>query len=431
MTELALGLPAVSRMSHLFLVLALIMACCHVAGRVCRRLGQPPVIGEILTGTALGPSLLGAVWPSGQQWLFPRELLPVIDALAQVGLALFMFLVGYELNVGHVRGRGRVAALVSHASVAAPMIGGVLLAFVMYGRFADRGVGFPAFALFIAVSMSITAFPVLARILTDRKIDHTPVGALALTCAAVDDITAWCLLALATALGRGTSWTSVLTTVALTAVFISVMLYGLRPLLARLAERHADRLGGGSALLLVLLSGILLASFATDWIGIHPIFGAFLFGVVVPRGAVQTAAVEQVRGITVVLLLPLFFAYSGLQTDFRLIGADPALWGWCALIVAVATVTKGAGSTAAARLTGLGWQESLSLGTLMNCRGLTELVVLGVGLDLKIITPTVFAMLVVMTLVTTVLTAPGLTLIDRLAAQQRAAPVRQREVVAK
>lgn len=431
MTELALGLPAVSRMSHLFLVLALIMACCHVAGRVCRRLGQPPVIGEILTGTALGPSLLGAVWPSGQQWLLPRELLPVIDALAQVGLALFMFLVGYELNVGHVRGRGRVAALVSHASVAAPMIGGVLLAFVMYGRFADRGVGFPAFALFIAVSMSITAFPVLARILTDRKIDHTPVGALALTCAAVDDITAWCLLALATALGRGTSWTSVLTTVALTAVFISVMLYGLRPLLARLAERHADRLSGGSALLLVLLSGILLASFATDWIGIHPIFGAFLFGVVVPRGAVQTAAVEQVRGITVVLLLPLFFAYSGLQTDFRLIGADPALWGWCALIVAVATVTKGAGSTAAARLTGLGWQESLSLGTLMNCRGLTELVVLGVGLDLKIITPTVFAMLVAMTLVTTVLTAPGLTLIDRLAAQQRATPVRQREVVAK
>lgn len=431
MTELAIGLPAVSRLSHLFLVLALIMACCHIAGRLCRRLGQPPVIGEILTGIALGPSLLGAVWPSGQRWLFPGDLLPVINALAQVGLALFMFLVGYELNVGHVRSRGKVAALVSHVSVAVPMIGGVLLAFVMYGRFADRGIGFPAFALFIAVSMSITAFPVLARILRDRKIDRTPVGALALTCAAVDDITAWCLLALATALGRGTSWTSVLTTVVLTAVFISVMMYGLRPLLARLAERHADRLDAGTALLLVLLSGILLASFTTDWIGIHPIFGAFLFGVVVPRGAVQTAAVEQVRGVTVVLLLPLFFTYSGLQTDFRLIGADPALWGWCALIIAVATVTKWAGSTGAARLTGLGWQESLSLGALMNCRGLTELVVLGVGLELKIITPTVFAMLVVMTLVTTVLTAPGLSLIDRLAAQQRATPVKRREVVAR
>ncbi|WP_327358859.1 cation:proton antiporter [Streptomyces sp. NBC_01304] len=415
-------------MSHLFLMLALIIVCGHVAGRRCRRLGQPPVIGEILTGIALGPSLLGAVWPSGQQWLFPADLLPVINALAQVGLVFFMFLIGYELNVEHVRSRGKVAALVSNVSVAVPMIGGFLLAFVMYGRFADRGIGFPAFALFIAVSMSVTAFPVLARILTDRKIDRTPVGALALTCAAVDDITAWCLLALATALGRGTSWTSVLTTAALTAVFISVMMYGLRPLLARLAERHADRLGDRTALLLVLLAGILLASFATDWIGIHPIFGAFLFGVIVPRGAVQTAAVEQVRGVTVVLLLPLFFAYSGLHTDFRLIGADPALWGWCALIIAVATVTKWAGSTGAARLTGLGWQESLSLGALMNCRGLTELVVLGVGLELKIITPTVFAMLVVMTLVTTVLTAPALTLIDRFAAQQQPTPVKRREV---
>ncbi|OQQ19062.1 cation/H(+) antiporter [Streptomyces sp. M41(2017)] len=430
-TALAPGLPAVSGLSHLFLVLALIMACCHVAGRLCRRLGQPPVIGEILTGIALGPSLLGAVWPSGQRWLFPADLLPVINALAQVGLVLFMFLVGYELNVEHVRGRGRVAALVSHVSVAVPMIGGVLLAFAMYGRFADPGIGFPAFALFIAVSMSITAFPVLARILTDRKIDRTPVGALALTCAAVDDITAWCLLALATALGRGTSWTSVLTTVALTAVFISVMMYGLRPMLARLAERHADRPAGGAPLLLMLLAGILLASFATDWIGIHPIFGAFLFGVVVPRGAVQTAAVEQVRGVTVVLLLPLFFTYSGLRTDFRLIGADAVLWGWCALVVAVAIVTKWAGSTGAARLTGLGWQDSLSLGALMNCRGLTELVVLGVGLELKIINPTVFAMLVVMTLVTTVLTAPGLALIDRLAVQRRATPVQRREVAAR
>jgi Kef-type K+ transport system membrane component KefB len=431
MTELAIGLPTVSPISHLFLMLSLIMVCGHIAGRLCRRLGQPPVIGEILTGIALGPSLLGAVWPSGQRWLFPTDLLSVINALAQVGLVLFMFLIGYELSVGQVRSSGRVAALVSHVSVAVPMIGGVLLAFVMYGRFADPAIGFPAFALFIALSMSITAFPVLARILTDRKIDHTPVGALALTCAAVDDITAWCLLALATALGRHTSLTAVLTTVALTAVFISVMMYGLRPLVARLAERHADRLGGGTALLLVLFAGILLASFATDWIGIHAIFGAFLFGAIVPRGAAQAAAVELMRGVTLVLLLPLFFAYSGLQTNFRLIGAEPALWGWCALIIAVATVTKWAGSTGAARLTGLGWQESLSLGALMNCRGLTELVVLGVGLQLGIITPTVFAMLVVMTLVTTALTAPGLTLIDRLAARQRATPVKQREVVAK
>ncbi|MCX5122870.1 cation:proton antiporter [Streptomyces sp. NBC_00347] len=424
-TELALDLPAVSSLSHLFLMIALIMVACRAAGHLCRRLGQPPVIGEIMTGIALGPSLLGAVWPEGQRWLFPANLLPVVNSLAQIGLVLFMFLVGYELNVAQVRSRGKVAALVSNVSVAVPMAGGILLAVAMYGRFADTGIGFPAFALFMALSMSITAFPVLARILTDRKMDRTPVGALALTCAAVDDITAWCLLALATALGHDTSLTGVVTTVALTAVFIFAMMYGLRPLLARLAERHADRLGEGITVLPLLLTGILLASFATDWIGIHPIFGAFLFGAVVPRGAAQAAAVELMRGFTVVLLLPLFFTYSGLKTDFRLIGAEPGLWGWCAVIVAVATVSKWAGSTGAARVTGLGWQEALSLGALMNCRGLTELVVLGVGLELGIITPTVFAMLVVMTLVTTVLTAPALTLIDRMAAQRRSLSLKQ------
>ncbi|MBM7173308.1 cation:proton antiporter [Streptomyces sp. G44] len=440
-TELADGLPPVALMPHLFLMLSLVMVCCHAAGRLCRRLGQPPVMGEILTGVALGPSLLAAVWPSGQRWLFPADLLPVMDALAQLGLVVFMFLVGLELNVGQVRRSGRVAVMVSNVSVLVPMAGGALLAAVMYGRFAGPGVGFPAFALFLALAMSITAFPVLARILTDRKMAGTTVGGLALTCAAVDDVTAWCLLALATALAGHTSLTAALTTLVMTALFVAVMLYGVRPLLARLAARHAERpAGGATPPLLVLLTGALLSSFATDWIGIHAIFGAFLFGTVVPRGAPQVAAAaDQVRGVTVVLLLPLFFAYSGMHTDFRLIGAEPALWGWCALIVAVATVTKWAGSTGAARAAGFGWRNSLSLGALMNCRGLTELVVLGIGLQMGIITPTVFAMLVVMTLVTTGLTAPALNLIDRLAARRRtpvirephsAPPVQQRETVA-
>ncbi|WP_018544269.1 cation:proton antiporter [Streptomyces sp. LaPpAH-108] len=419
-TELAVGLPTLEPTGHLLLALPVMMICCLLAGRVSVRLGQPPVIGEILTGIALGPSLLGAVWPEGQHWLLPADMLPVINALAQLGLVMFMFLVGYELHLGHVRDRGRTAILVSNVSIAVPLLGGVALAFAMYHRFAAKDVGFPAFALFIAVSVSITAFPVLARILTDRGIDRTPVGALALTCAAVDDITAWCLLALVTALAKGGSPLSVLLTAALTLAFICAVWFGLRPLLARAVHRLPSSRGT----LPLLLSGLLLAAFTTDWIGIHPIFGAFLFGSVLPRdSAVVAGAVDKMRSLTLVMLLPLFFVQSGLNTEFRLIGADPVLWGWCALITAVAVLTKWAGSAGAAKLTGFGWQDSVSLGALMNCRGLTELVVLGVGLQLGVITPTVFTMLVVMTLVTTMLTAPALTLIDRVSARRtHAAP---------
>ncbi|MFI1200850.1 cation:proton antiporter [Streptomyces sp. NPDC020883] len=415
-TELAAALPAVDPVAHLLLALPLIMACGQVAGVLCRRVGQAPVIGEILVGIALGPSLLGAVWPEGQRWLFPADLLPVLNALAQLGLVLFMFLIGYELDLRHVRSRGRTAVLVSNAGIALPLLGGLLLALAMYRRFAAPGVGFPAFALFIAVSMSITAFPVIARILADRGADRTPVGALALTCAAFDDITAWCLLALVTALAKGGSPAAVLVTLGLSLAFVAAVHFGVRPLLARQAARHGGRFA--RAALPLVLSGVLLAAYTTDRIGIHPIFGAFLLGTAMPRdSAVVAAAVDRMRALTVVLLLPLFFVYSGMHTDFRLLGGV-GMWGWCALITAVAILAKWAGATGAARLTGLGWQESVSLGALMNCRGLTELVVLGIGLQLKVITPPVFAMLVVMTLVTTILTAPALNLIERVSARR-------------
>ncbi|WP_438490110.1 cation:proton antiporter [Streptomyces sp. S186] len=414
--DLAAALPAVDPVAHLLLALPLIMGCGQVAGLLCRRVGQAPVIGEILVGIALGPSLLGAVWPEGQRRLFPADMLPVINALAQLGLVLFMFLIGYELDLRHIRSRGRTAVLVSNAGIALPLLGGLLLALAMYRQFAAPGVGFPAFALFIAVSMSITAFPVIARILTDRGADRTPLGALALTCAAVDDITAWCLLALVTALAKGGSPTAVLVTLGLSLAFIAAVHFGVRPLLARLAAHHGGRVE--RAALPLVLSGILLAAYTTDRIGIHPIFGAFLLGTAMPRdSAMVAAAVDRMRALTVVLLLPLFFVYAGLHTDFRLLGGV-GMWGWCALVTAVAILAKWAGATGAARLTGLGWQESVSLGALMNCRGLTELVVLGIGLQLKVITPTVFAMLVVMTLVTTILTAPALNLIERVSARR-------------
>jgi Kef-type K+ transport system membrane component KefB len=320
-----------------------------------------------------------------------------------------MFLVGSEINIDALRPRGCTAVTVSQVSIALPMLSGLGLAFGLYPSYGNN-VGFLGFALFTAVSMSVTAFPVLARILTDRGIARTPLGALALTCAAADDIVAWCLLAVVVAVHDGGSPGRVFLTVALTSVFVAVMVLLVRPLLVWWLERVPE-----AAVLPLLLSGIMLSALATNEIGIHPIFGAFLFGVISPRGvAVAKRAEGKLESVTVTLLLPLFFAFTGLKTQFGLLGADPALWGLTALIILVAILGKSGGSIAAARLTGVGWRESLCLGALMNCRGLTELVVLNVGLQLKVITPTVFAMLVVMTLVSTVMTAPALSVIGRL-----------------
>ncbi|TCO44752.1 cation:proton antiporter [Actinocrispum wychmicini] len=396
--------------AKLLFAVPVIFVACRVVAWLFGRIGQPPVIGEIVAGILLGPSLLGWVWPAGYGWLFPAYLAPAINMLAQVGLVLFMFLVGHELNLALLRRRTRAAVMVSHASIALPFLAGILLALQMYKPLGG-GVQPTAFALFIAVSMSITAFPVLARILTDRKMNGQPLASLALTCAAVDDVTAWCLLALVTAIATGTSVAATALTVLLSLVFFALMIFVVRPLLDRLLARRVIPDG---AVLPVLLAGLMLAALATNSIGIHPIFGAFLFGVITPRGVLKVErATDQMRGLTMTFLLPLFFVYTGLRTKFGLLGDDWGLWGWCALITAVAIVAKWAGSLGAARLSGVGWRESWGIGALMNCRGLTELVVLNIGLDLKIISPTVFAMLVIMTLVTTMLTAPALTVIER------------------
>jgi Kef-type K+ transport system membrane component KefB len=394
--------------SRLLIALPVILAVCYAAGALFRRMGQPAVIGEIFAGVVLGPSLLGLIWPGAVQWLFPSSVIGTINTLSQLGLIFFMYLVGSEINLDTLRRRGFTAATVSQVSIALPMLSGLGLAFALYPSYGGN-VGFLGFALFIAVSMSITAFPVLARILTDRGIAKTSLGALALTCAAIDDIVAWCLLTVVVAIHQGGSADGVLLTIALTLVFVAAMVLLVRPLLAKWLGRMPE-----AAVLPVLLGGIMLSALATNEIGIHPIFGAFLFGVIAPRGVgMITRAEGKLKSVTVTLLLPLFFAYIGLRTEFGLLGADAALWAWTALIVVVAMFGKWVGSTTAARLTGVGWRESLSLGALMNCRGLTELVVLNVGLQLKVITPTVFAMLVIMTLVSTVITAPALSVIGR------------------
>ena len=393
---------------RLLVALPAILATCHLVGMVAKRCGQPPVIGEIAAGVLLGPSLLGLVWPQGFGWLFPAQVVGAINSLAQLGLIFFMYLVGGEVDLPAMRRLGVAAATISQVSIAWPMLLGVLLGFALYPSF-GRGVAFPAFALFLAASMSVTAFPVLARILADRGLTGTPLGALALTCAAVDDVAAWCLLAVVVAIARGRGAGGVGLTVLLAFVFAAVMIAVVRPMLAHWAARVPE-----TAVLPVMLGGIMLAALATDSIGVHAIFGAFLLGVISPRGvpAVWRAA-GKLRSITVTLLLPPFFVYIGLHTRFGLLGTSGHLWAWCGLILLVATLGKWGGSTTAARLTGLGRPDALAIGVLMNCRGLTELVVLDIGLQLGVIDATVFAMLVVMALVSTLATAPGLSLLDR------------------
>ncbi|SDW71887.1 Kef-type K+ transport system, membrane component KefB [Amycolatopsis xylanica] len=394
----------------LLFVLPVVFLACRLLTVVAKRLWQPAVIGEIFAGVLLGPSFLGWVWPSGFAWLFPASLTSTINVLAQVGLVLFMFLIGYEVDAALIRRRSDTVVLVSHAGILLPFLAGTALALGMYGPLGGTANRL-AFSLFLAVSLSVTAFPVMARILVDRRMMDRPIAAFSLGCAAITDVTAWCLLVLVVAIANGTSLAAIGWTVLLAAVFFLVMTMLVRPLLRWLVAREPS----GAVLLPALLAGLVLAALATNEIGIHPIFGAFLFGVITPRGALVVRRVTgEMHGLTSALLLPLFFVYTGLSTDFGLLGSDWTLWAWCALLTVVAIVTKWGGSLLAARLGGMGWLESFSVGALMNCRGLTELVVLTIGLRLHVITPTVFAMLVLMTLVSTVMTAPALTLADRL-----------------
>lgn len=412
------GHPAYDPFVGLLIAVPVILAVCHLAGMAFRQLSQPAVIGEILAGILLGPSALGAAWPQGFRWLFPARLAPTLNVLAQLGLIFFMFLVGYELNLLMARHRGRAALLVSNAGIALPLLCGTGLALGAYHSLAPQGVGYPVFALFLATAMSITAFPVLACILADRGMSGTALGSTALTCAAFDDITAWCLLSLVLALVHGGSPAAAGLIAVLTLGFFAGMVLVVRPLLARLltAGPGQRRAVPDGAVLPLLLGGVMLCALATNAIGIHAIFGAFLFGAVTPRGSLRIDhAADRLRSLTSTLLLPLFFAYTGLRTQIGLLGADPRLWEWCLLIVVTAVAGKLLGGALAARSTGLGWPESASLGVLMNCRGMTGLIVLNIGLDLKVITPTMFTMLVVMCLVTTVITGPGLSLVNRLA----------------
>lgn len=418
-------------MPNLLLLLAqvgVILVAARVVGLLCRRVRQPQVVGEMVAGILLGPSLLGWAWPEASARLFPAESLGFLGALSQVGLLVFMFLVGLELDLRLLRERGRTAVVTSNASVAAPLLLGVLLAAFLYPRLSDGGVPFAAFALFMGAAMSVTAFPVLARILDERGLARTPLGAIALASAAVNDVTAWCLLAGVVLLVRvDAGGLPLWATVGGSITFVLLAVFAVRRLLAGL-ERGYQRRGALSQDLLALVLGVALAfAWTAEWLGIHAVFGAFLAGAVMPRGAPFVAAVREKLGdFTVVLLLPIFFAFTGLRTDFGLVsGAE--MWAYCGLIVLVAVAGKFGGSAVAARLTGMPWRESVALGVLMNTRGLMELVILAVGLEAGIISPALFSIMVLMAIVTTLMTTPLLHWIQGPVPDAHAAALPSRE----
>ncbi len=391
---------------HVLLVLIAVVVTGQILGRVFAFLGQPPVIGEVVAGICLGPSVLGRLAPEVSAYLLPAAAAPAIGVLAQFGVVLYMFLVGLELDLEGLRPRARVAAAISTSSTAVPLALGVVLALGLYPRLGTPAVSFTSFALFQGVALSVTAFPVLARILTHRGLTQTRLGALALTSAAINDVSAWCLLALAVGIARA-NVSGPLVVVALTVVYTALMFVVVRPLLARLLAKAETRgaVHAGTALVFV---GLLLSSLATELIGIHALFGAFLFGAIAPReGSLAPAVGRRLEDLVSVVLLPAFFAFTGLRTQIGLIDGVEH-WLWCGAIVLVATAGKLGGTLAAARLAGLGWGMAGALGVLMNTRGLMELIVLNVGLDLGILSPPLFAMMVLMALATTMATGPAL-----------------------
>jgi Kef-type K+ transport system membrane component KefB len=384
-------------LSLTLLQIIVIVAASRAMALLLRRLGQPPVIGEIAAGIFLGPSLFGAVAPGTFAAMFPANSIAALTTLSSVGLILFMFLVGLEFAPELVRERRRTVVVISHVSIVVPFLLGTALAVYLYPRVSSPDVAYRSFVLFLGTAMSITAFPVLARILTDRDMLKTKLGNTAIACAAVDDVTAWCILAFVVMLARAGDPMLFAMRLVMLAVYVLVMLRVVRPLLRRQLS------------LTVVLLFVFASAWATELLGVHALFGAFLAGAIMPRNAAETLAVH-VRGLTGVVFLPLFFAVTGLRTNIGAL-ATPELWLCCALVLLVAVAGKFGGAAVSARAVGFPWRESLAVGALMNTRGLMEMVVVNVGLDIGVVSPSLYTMIVIMALVTTAMTTPLLNTI--------------------
>jgi Kef-type K+ transport system membrane component KefB len=401
-------------MAILMLQIIVIIALARLFGFLFKKIGQPAVIGEIVAGIVMGPSILGHFFPDITNFLFPAASLGTLSFLSQIGLILFMFIIGMELDLKAIGKQAYDAVVISHASIIIPYTLGMGLAYFIYKDYAPAGTSFLSFALFMGIAMSITAFPVLARILQEKGLTRSKLGAMALTCAAADDISAWCILAGVIALVKSGSSISVLYTIGLTIIYVLVMLKLVRPALRRLEHVYNNREAKRTAVIAFLFVMLIVSSYITSIIGVHSLFGAFMAGVIMPQSfSFRKIVTDKIEDISIVLLLPLFFVITGLRTQVGLLN-DTSLWitfGW---VLLVAVAGKFGGSALAAKVVGQSWRDSLSIGVLMNTRGLMQLIVLNIGYDLGILSPEIFAMMVLMALVTTFMTGPALDLINWL-----------------
>jgi Kef-type K+ transport system membrane component KefB len=403
-------------LSHpLALLLAQIITIIIVArifGWFFRKIGQPTVIGEMVAGIVLGPSLVGLYFPEFSEMLFPEKSIDNLKFLSQIGLILFMFVIGMELDLKALRNKANEAVVISHASIVIPFTLGIGLAYLIYEQLAPAKTGFMPFALFLGIAMSITAFPVLARIVQERGIHKTRLGSIVITCAAADDITAWCILAAVIAVVNAGSFASSLYIIGMAILYVILMLKVVKPFLTRIGELKYSRQSLSKPVVAIFLMMLIISAYATEVIGIHALFGAFMAGAIMPEShKFRNIIIEKVEDLSVILLLPLFFVYTGLKTQINTIN-DPYLWKITGMIIAVAVAGKFFGSAVAAKFVGQSWRDSLTIGALMNTRGLMELVVLNIGLELGVLSTEVFTMMVIMALVTTFMTGPALDFIN-------------------
>ena len=390
----------------LLVQIIVIILVARLFGWLFKKIGQPSVIGEIIAGIILGPSFLGIYFPDFSAALFPEASFGNLQFLSQIGLILFMFVIGMELDLKVLQNKAHDAVVISHASIILPFALGVGLAYYIYQSFAPEEIAFSSFALFIGISMSITAFPVLARIVQERNMQKTRVGTIAITCAAADDITAWCLLAAVIAIVKAGSFVSSLYVIALAVSYVILMIKVVRPFLKRIGELHSTRENLNKSIVAIFFLTLIVSSYLTEVIGIHALFGAFMAGAIIPENTrFRNIFIEKVEDVALVLLLPLFFVFTGLRTQIGLLN-EPYLWQVTGLIILVAVVGKFVGSAAAAKFMGQSWKDSLTIGALMNTRGLMELIVLNIGFDLGVLNAEIFAMMVIMALVTTFTSVP-------------------------